>query len=139
MIRSIATVTTICGLVLMLVGGAAAQQQPAQTPAPTAQPESRGFFGTFWKSYVDEFMPPPAAPEEPEPPRRALPSPLNSPPFPSSEWQGFPLIGLPYSTTEYPLTKALYTLGGLGDFLKQERIKIYGWINASGNWSSANN
>ena len=146
MIRSIATIVTSWGLVLMLVSAAPGQQQPATTqqqpagtPAPSSPPESRGFFGTFWKAYADEFFPPPPGPEEPEPPRRALPSPLNSPPFPSSEWQGFPLIGLPYSTTEYPLTKALYTLGSFGDFLKQERIKVYGWINASGNWSSSDN
>jgi len=140
MIRRAATTVTSSVVALMLVGGAAAQQ-PADTTGPPSAPESHGFFGTFWKAYVDEFRPPPtpAAPDEPEPPRRALPSPLDSPPFPGSEWQGFPLIGSPYSTAEYPLTKALYTLGGFGDFLKQERIKVYGWINASGNWSSADN
>jgi Putative beta-barrel porin-2, OmpL-like. bbp2 len=138
MIHRVATVVTSCLMVLMLVEGAGAQQQPAATPAPTAPPESHGFFGTLWKAYVDEFVPPPAT-EEPELPRRALPAPLDSPPFPSSEWQGFPLIGVPYSATEYPLTKALYAIPGVGDFLKSERIKVYGWINASGNWSSSDN
>src|SRR5262249_8781370 len=30
-----------------------------------------------------------------EPKRRALPAPLLAPPFPSGEWQGYPLIGVP--------------------------------------------
>jgi len=130
---------TSCALALMLVDSAAAQPQPSDTAtAQSSQPESRGFYGTHWKAYVDEFFPPPAS-DDAELRRRALPAPLDSPPFPSSEWQGFPLLGVPYSTTEYPLTKALYTLPGIGNFLKEERIKVYGWINASGNWSSADN
>lgn len=115
-------------MTLLLVGNVAAQQPPPE-------PASRGFFGTFWQAYLDEFRQAPS--DEPEPPRRALPAPLDSPPFPSSEWQGFPLVGVPYSTKEYPLTKALYTLPGIGNFLKEERIKVYGWINASGNWSTS--
>src|SRR5215467_11038173 len=139
MISQITTGVASCGLALMLVGGAAGQHQPDErTPAAEPQPESRGFFGTFWRAYANELVPPPAA-NDTEPARRALPAPLDSPPFPSSEWQGFPLLGVPYSTTEYPLTKALYTLPGIGNFLKEERIKVYGWINASGNWSSADN
>ena len=77
------------GSMLMLVNGAFAQQAtnaPASSPPP-----SRGFFGTLGQAYVDEFRPAPS--DEAEPPRRALPAPLDSPPFPSSEWQGFPLIG----------------------------------------------
>src|SRR5262245_55870625 len=35
--------------------------------------------------------------------RRALPPPFPSPPFPTGEWQGFPLIGLPPSDSIYPL------------------------------------
>jgi len=119
----------------VLVGSAAAQQPVDKPAAP--EPASQGFFGTLWRAYLDEFRQPPS--DEPEPPRRALPAPLDSPPFPSSEWQGFPLIGVPYSTKEYPLTKALYAIPGLGDFMKNERIKVYGWANASGNWSTSDN
>jgi len=128
-------------IVVALVSGASAQQpagQPAQPPkdTPASPPaESSNFFGRFFGAYVDEFKEAPS--NEPEPPRRALPAPLDSPPFPSSEWQGFPLVGAPYGTKEYPLTKALYGTPIIGDFLKGNRIKIYGWINASGNWSSA--
>jgi len=128
-------------LVVALASGALAQQpaQPAQPPAaqPPQQPKDSNFFSRFFGAYVDEFKDAPS--NEPEPPRRALPSPLDSPPFPSSEWQGFPLVGVPYSTKEYPLTKALWGTPGIGDFLREERIKIYGWVNASGNWSDAKN
>jgi len=128
-------------IVVALVSGASAQQpagQPAQPPkdTPASPPaESSNFFGRFFGAYVDEFKEAPS--NEPEPPRRALPAPLDSPPFPSSEWQGFPIVGVPYSTKEYPLTKALWGTPVIGDFLKDNRIKIYGWINASGNWSTA--
>jgi hypothetical protein len=67
--------------------------------------------------------------------RRAMESPFMSPPFPSGEYQGFPLIGIPPSDTVYPLTKALYG-GCCGDELKDSRMKIYGWLNTSGNLST---
>ena len=73
-----------------------------------------------------------------EPERRALPAPFESPPFPSGEFQGYPLIGVPYSDTDYPLTKALYKTCW-GEALKKKRIKVYGWINASGNLSNCKN
>jgi hypothetical protein len=76
--------------------------------------------------------------EEPEPPRRALPSPWPSPPFPNSEYQGYPLIGVPESTTVYPFMKALYG-GPHGEEIKESRIKFSGWVTSSGNWSTANN
>lgn len=70
-----------------------------------------------------------------EPPRRALPAPFESPPFPSAEYQGSPLIGVPPSDTEYPLMKAIYSTP-CGEAIKRSRIKIYGWINGSGNLST---
>jgi hypothetical protein len=68
--------------------------------------------------------------------RRALPPPFPSPPFPTGEWQGFPLIGIPPSDTVYPLMKAVYG-SPWGDAIKETRIKAYGWVNGSGNWSTA--
>src|SRR5262249_20280452 len=56
--------------------------------------------------------------EEKPPTRRALPAPFDSPPFPNSEWQGFPLIGVPKSSTDYPLMQALYD-GPCGDAIKK--------------------
>lgn len=60
---------------------------------------------------------------------RSLPSPLNSPPFPSSEWDGGPLVGASSETPNYPLQKLLGLTKG--------RFKIYGWIDAGGNISSS--
>src|SRR5262249_16880060 len=73
-----------------------------------------------------------------EKPRRALPAPLPSPPMPSAEWQGYPLIGVPPDDSVYPLMKAVYG-GPWGEEIKESRIKAYGWVNASGNWSTAKN
>src|SRR5262249_26780527 len=41
------------------------------------------------------------------PKRRALPAPLPSPPMPSGEYQGYPLVGVPVDTTRYPVMKCL--------------------------------
>src|SRR5450631_347929 len=72
----------------------------------------RGFLHTFLKAYKDEWFPDPkkngnGEEDAPEPPRRAPPSPWSSPPFPGSEYQGYPLIGVPYSTTNYPFFLAV--------------------------------
>jgi hypothetical protein len=83
---------------------------------------------------------PPAKPEEPAPTeqgpkRRAMPSPWESPPFPGSEYQGYPLIGVPIDTTYWPLQK---TLQGTypGDLLQAARIRLYGWVTVEGNVSN---
>ena len=98
----------------------------------------QGFARRFVKAYVDEFRPKEENGNDQEPARRGLPAPLNSPPFPMTEWQGFPLIGVPKSTTDYPLMKAIYG-GSHGDAIKDTGIKAYGWLNGSYNWSTSNN
>lgn len=70
-----------------------------------------------------------------EPPRRALPAPFPSPPFPSGEYQGYPLVGVPPSDTVYPLMKAVYATCW-GEAIKETRFQLYGWINFSGNRSN---
>lgn len=98
-----------------------------------------GFLRNFLKAYKDEFFPSKnseSAEETPPAPRRALPAPLKSPPMPTAEWQGFPLVGVPPSDSVYPLMKGIYATPW-GDAVKDSRIKLYGWINASGNWSTA--
>ncbi len=75
--------------------------------------------------------------EAPGAPRRTPPSPWDSPPFPGSEYQGYPLIGTPSSPTVDPLQQALL-LGPYGDALRDSRIEVHGWFTVSGNWSSAN-
>ncbi|MFL5245183.1 MAG: outer membrane beta-barrel protein [Gemmataceae bacterium] len=96
------------------------------------------FFHRFLKAYWDEFKPKnePVEEETAPAPRRALPGPFESPPFPSAEYQGYPLVGVPPDSSVYPLMKAIYGCPG-GEQIKESRIKVYGWINASGNWSTA--
>ena len=75
--------------------------------------------------------------EEPEKPRRAPPSPWPSPPFPVSEFQGYPLIGVPPGDETWPLTKAIYGCNtSFTDWLKDEKIRCCGSVTVSGNYSS---
>jgi len=67
----------------------------------------------------------------------AYPEPWSSPPFPMSEYQGYPLPGVGPVDERWPLMEALYD-GPMGDWLKESRIKFYGWVTGSGNWSTAN-
>lgn len=60
---------------------------------------------------------------------RYLASPLDSPPFPTSEWDGAPLIGINAEAPNYPLTKALG--------LSNSRVKIYGWVDVGGDLSTS--
>lgn len=74
---------------------------------------------------------------EPDPPRRGLAAPLDSPPFPSSEWPlgGSQVIGAP-DTAVGPLMKWIYE-GPYGQAWKDSRIKIYGWGEIGANASSS--
>ena len=119
--------------------GVSGEPVAASTRTAPLTEERPWFLKQLFNAYVDEFNPPSAAPSvEPEPARRAQPAPWDSPPYPSSEYQGSPLIGVPVGTKEYPLMKAL---GGtsLGELMRESRIKTYGWVNGSYNWSNANN
>jgi hypothetical protein len=75
------------------------------------------------------------APEQPSPESRAMPSPINSPPFPSGDWVG-PTIGAPYSVPDFALMRALKGTA-TGEWLQRNRIFVYGWINVGGNVSSS--
>ena len=59
---------------------------------------------------------------------RCLPSPIVGP-YPVSEWDGSPVIGLPSEGTDYPLQKALG--------LAKSRFKVYGWASIGGNLSTS--
>ncbi len=63
---------------------------------------------------------------------RSLPSPLQSPPFPTSDWDGGPLIGSDATAPIYPMQKAL------GLFTKS-RFRFYGWIDPAANLSTSKN
>src|SRR5262249_25783917 len=104
--------------------GARAYQRGSPSTGASSQPESNPYG--------------PTAQAGTGAPRRALPPPFLSPPLPSGEYQGYPLIGVPYDTTRWPLMKALQGTW-MGDALNSERINVYGWINASANWSTSRN
>jgi hypothetical protein len=93
----------------------------------------------LYKAYYDEFFPPPDQPEEPEKPRRAFPSPWDAPPFPGSEYQGYPLLGVPAPDPgQYPVMKAIYGANtGWSDWIKDSKISFSGWVTSAGNWSTA--
>jgi hypothetical protein len=104
--------------------------------------EDGGFFYRFYKANYDEFFPKKEnGEEEAEQPRRAMPSPWDSPPFPGSEYQGFPLLGVPAPDPgAYPIMKAIYGANtGWSEAIKNSRIQFTGWVTASGNWSTAKN
>jgi hypothetical protein len=76
--------------------------------------------------------------ESKEPKRRALPAPFASPPMPNAEFQGYPLVGVPPDTTRWPLMLALQGTW-YDDVLDSERIRVYGWVNGSMNWTNMKN
>src|ERR1700685_164398 len=95
-------------------------------PKPTAA-DAKGFFARWAEFYRHDWSGITAS--SPAPARRGAPSPLDSPPFPNSDWSygGSPVIGEP-DTNTYPLMTALDKDSG--------RTKIYGWIATSPNYSS---
>jgi hypothetical protein len=78
----------------------------------------------------------PAPATAPELPRRALPSPFDSPPFPGSEYQGYPLIGVPPDNTMWPLMQAIQGTA-YNDLLNASKTRVYGWVTAEANWSTS--
>jgi hypothetical protein len=101
--------------------------------------ECDGFLSRFWEANLDVFGGVPE-PDSPEPERRALPAPWASPPFPGSEWQGYPLVGVPGGSADSAdglLMKAIKSGPDHGETLKSLNIVIDGWVTASGNWSNA--
>jgi hypothetical protein len=66
-----------------------------------------------------------------------MPSPFDSPPFPGSEYQGYPLIGVPPDNTRWPLQHALQGTP-IDDALNAAKIRAYGWVTFEGNWSTSN-
>src|SRR5580658_314920 len=95
----------------------------------------QGFLKRLTQAYANDWRG--ATDSGPEPPRRALPSPLNSPPFPNSDWSygGSPEIGAP-DTNVPPLMEALYG-GSNGAAWEQSRVKVYGWLEGSFNLSTS--
>ena len=125
------------------------------TNAPTTRsgtPIANKAHESFWRRFDDAmrgdlstpaYTPPPTVPEgttPPQPERRGHPAPFDSPPFPDGEWQlgGTEIIGDPNLTPDGPLMETLYT-GPHGQAWADSRIKIYGWVDISGNLSTSHN
>ncbi len=109
------------------------QQGPAKN-APTATQETPKPAEKKEPGLLS-LSPEAAASDDSGPPRRGLPAPFQSPPFPFSEFLG-PTIGVPDTTPDYPLQKA-FGPTKFGEFLKDNHIKLYGWVSPSFNLSTS--
>ena len=100
----------------------------APTPAPADPYAGEGFFRRLVSFYRMDWTG--TTPASTAAPRRGVPSPLNSPPFPSADWSygGSPTIGESDGNV-YPLQTAINGAGG--------RSKVYGWIEPTGNISTS--
>lgn len=132
----------------LLVSFAAGLQAPAQASATEeqsssaadvpARPLSPNFFVRLGQAYMADWRPAlTSAPSFAEstspavPARRGYPAPLDSPPFPGSDFSvgGTPVIGAP-DTQTYILMQAVNQ--------NLSRTKVYGWFNAGFNVSTSN-
>jgi Putative beta-barrel porin-2, OmpL-like. bbp2 len=106
---------------------AQAASAPAATPAPA--PASGNFFERFGRAYMEDWKP--TQPAGPAPARRGFDAPLDSIPFPGSDYSvgGTPVIGAP-DTQTYILMQAANE--------NKSRIKVYGWLNGGFNISTSN-
>jgi Putative beta-barrel porin-2, OmpL-like. bbp2 len=104
-------------------GASPSSNAPAQTT-----PGKQTFFVRWAEFYRQDWSP--TTTSSPAPTRRGLPSPLDSPPFPNSDWSygGSPVIGEP-DTNSYPLMTAINQA--------KSRTKLYGWIDPTLNFSTS--
>ncbi|MGI8771123.1 MAG: outer membrane beta-barrel protein [Acidobacteriaceae bacterium] len=111
--------------------GASGSQSFGMSPKPN-------LFQRLGRYYEHDWNPKPepvnASGASATPQKRGLPSPLESPPFPSADWSygGSPDIGAP-NPTGTPLMTALYG----ADRAAKARNQIYGWIEPGFNFSTS--
>jgi hypothetical protein len=117
---------------MLVAANATAFAQRPQDPAAAGPDSAAAQGGSLFQRWVDFYRQDSAgtAASGPTAPRRGLPSSLNSPPFPSSDWSygGSPTIGESDGNV-YPLMTAI-------DGAK-DRTKVYGWVEGSGNLSTS--
>lgn len=104
------------------------EAQSVVNPAPTTG--NRNFLQRLGDAYWSDWTAKPD-PNAPQPARRGYPAPLDSPPFPSSDFSvgGTLVIGAP-DTQTYMLMQAVNE--------NRSRIKVYGWFNGGFNVSTSN-
>lgn len=112
----------------------AQQADKEGSPLPDAPKRSiaqtKGFFARLAEFYRQDWSG--TTPASSAPPRRGVPSPLDSPPFPNADWSygGSPVIGEP-DTNSYPWMTAINQA--------RRRTKVYGWIDPTLNFSTSTN
>lgn len=122
----------ICVALLWGVVSEGQQADPESYPPPDSskpnRTELKDFFARWAEFYHQDWWG--TAASSPAPPRRGLPSPLDSPPFPNSDWSygGSPVIGEP-DTNSYPLMTAINQA--------RSRTKLYGWFEPTLNFSTS--
>ncbi|WP_404546232.1 outer membrane beta-barrel protein [Dyella jejuensis] len=108
------------------------------TPLPGGSSDcGHGFLSRLADAYREDAQPGDSSAAAPA--RRAMESPFDSQPFPSSEWQLGGVdspIGVPDTNSRYPLETALGCTR-LGQWMQRNRIETYGWINPSVNLSTS--
>jgi hypothetical protein len=107
---------------------ASQQANPLPDAPKPGSSETKGFFARWGEFYRQDWSG--TAASSPAPERRGVPSPLDSPPFPNSDWSygGSPVIGEP-DTNSYPLMTAINGA--------RSRTKLYGWIDPTLNFSTS--
>jgi hypothetical protein len=107
-----------------------ADGQSSSTTTDAPVPNKLNFAERWEKYYTDDWSGKAAASSDPAPQKRGLPAPLDSPPFPNSDWSygGSQDIGAPDGNV-YPLMSAMN--------LAKSRTKIYGWIEPGLNFSTS--
>jgi hypothetical protein len=103
---------------------------PGQTPDSPRPADSKPVIDRLTTFYKLDWHPDPNAPASPAAPRRGLPQPLDSPPFPSADWSygGSPTIG-EADGNSYPLMTAINE--------GKSRTKLYGWFDLTVNGSTS--
>ena len=108
-----------------------ASTSPVNAPAPSTAAPQGNFFQRLGAVYHNDWFPSPSPSATPAPERRGYPGPLDSTPFPGSDYSvgGTPTIGAP-DTQTYPLMQAIDG--------NKDRTKIYGWFNGGFDVSTSN-
>ena len=102
---------------------------PASRAVPPSARQDSNFFQRFAAAYKEDWHP--TQPSGPDPERRGYKGPLDSTPFPGTDYSvgGTPVIGAP-DTQTYILMQAINQ--------NKSRIKVYGWFNGGFNVSTSN-
>jgi hypothetical protein len=122
----------------------ASAQQSSQQQQQQQQAATDSFLVRFLNNFFNDSQDIPNSPwpynSGPPSELRKFPAPQNSPPFPYAEFQigGTPTIGDRNEQTAYPLMKALFD-GPNGQWWKDSRIFISGWVEIGANGSTSSN